>query len=181
MPRITSMPDEILLNISQSLHSTAPVCLSVTCSKMQAFFHQPAASMPSLTTTVDCPATLENHEKFLWELLETYLGPRSWGGHYGVDKFVNKGLYQEVRDEYWRLRPQRPYNVEDPSPWVKEGHDVADARGQVKALEEMSPSEIMGPLLHLIQPFWTTRMHLAPTAQWMLLRGGDPHDLVAIV
>lgn len=71
------------------------------------------------------------------------------GGHYGVDKFVNKGLYQEVRDEYWRLRPQRPYNVEDPSPWVKEGHDVADARGQVKALEEMSPSEIMGPLLHL--------------------------------
>lgn len=98
------------------------------------------------------------------------------GGHYGVDKFVNKGLYQEVRDEYWRLRPQRPYNVEVPSPWVKEGHDVADARGQVKALEEMSPSEIMGPLLHWIQPFWTARMHLAPTAQWMLLRGGHPRS-----
>jgi len=32
---------------------------------------------------------------------------------------------------------------------VKESHHVADARGQVKALEEMSPFDIMGPLLHL--------------------------------
>ena len=95
--------------------------------------------MPSLATTVDCPATLDNHEKFLWELLETYMVPRSCmfdvpmspvllghsrviadfspgGGHYGVDKFVNKRMYQEVRDEYWRLCPQHPYNAEDPSP-----------------------------------------------------------------
>lgn len=88
----------------------------------------------------------------------------------GVDKFVNKRMYQEVRDEYWRLCPQRPYNVEDPSPWVKEGHDDADVRGQVEALEEMSPSEIMGPLLHLD----TARMLLAPTVQRKLFRGGDP-------
>jgi hypothetical protein len=95
--------------------------------------------MPSLATTVDCPATLENHEKFLWELLETYMVPRSClfdvpmspvllghsrviadfipgGGHYGVDRLVNKRMYQEVRDEYWRLCPQHPYNAEDPSP-----------------------------------------------------------------
>jgi hypothetical protein len=32
---------------------------------------------------------------------------------------------------------------------VNESHHVADARGQVKALEEMSPFDIMGPLLHL--------------------------------
>jgi hypothetical protein len=70
-------------------------------------------------------------------------------GHYGVDKFVNKRMYQEVRDESGRLCPQRPYNVEDPSPWVKESHGGADARGQVKALKEMCPSEIVGTLLHL--------------------------------
>jgi hypothetical protein len=62
--------------------------------------------------------------------------PRLWVGYYGLDKFVNMRLYQEVRNDYWKLYPQRPFSTEEPSTWLREGSDAVNVRGTVRELEE---------------------------------------------
>jgi hypothetical protein len=142
------MPNEILTNIMESLHRTATACLSVTYTKMYTFFHEQStiAYKPILTTMVpyeplvssrnsSMHVTGNSRTKQLWELLEVYMEPRLWVGHYGLDKFINVRTNQEVRNDYWKLYPQRPLSTEEPSPWLREGSDAIDVKGTVRELE----------------------------------------------
>jgi len=132
LPHLTVMPTEILLEITKSLHPTAIVCLSLTCTVLQKFFRKPAAFMPALSTTVVCPPL--NIERNLWELVENFMKPRLYVGHYGKEKFVNMEAYKVVRDEYWEKFPQRPWCIEEPSPWVGEGGGAVDVGGAAQEL-----------------------------------------------
>jgi len=150
MANITHMPPEILLNIEKSLHPTAVVCLSVTCKKMHDFFAQPAASMPGLTSTVltpNLPQTLTTPSllptKHLWEMLQGHMTPRIWAGHYGVDTFVDPSRYQEIRDQYWSLHPQRPYNIEEASPFVRPGGEAINVEEEVAKMTGTSLSQVV--------------------------------------
>ncbi|KAE9382028.1 hypothetical protein N431DRAFT_16599 [Stipitochalara longipes BDJ] len=141
------MPDEILLNIERFLHPTTAACLSVTCSKMHKFFGRPAASTPGLTTTVqvlDAERLLVQAsltDKYLWELLEGFMEPRIWAGYYGVEKFVNLRIYQEARNRYWTLNPQRPYCIKDPSPWIRPGGEAVDVEGEIEKMKDVCVGE----------------------------------------
>jgi hypothetical protein len=142
LSQINHMAPEILLNIYQNLHPTAIVCLSVTCKAMHKFFGQPVVLIPGLTTTVNLqdPNRLlvraSVTDTYLWQLLETFMEPRLWAGHYGINKFVHLSVYREARDRYWTLHPQRTYNISDPNPWVRPGGEAVDIEGAVMEMRE---------------------------------------------
>lgn len=175
---ITNMANEILLNISKSLHPTAMASLSVTCKAMYNFFKALSAPMPKLTATVPHDPAYPSiiHENFFWQLLQNYMEPRIWAGYYGLNKFVNMNLYRELRDQYWALYPQRPFSTDDPSPFVNEGSDTIDVKGTVRELKEKALSERDLTILQQGSPFMRFRAWRRNRRLGRQVRAANPRD-----
>jgi hypothetical protein len=197
------MPNEILLNISKSLHPTAMASLFVTCKAMYNFFKALSAAMPKLTATVPHDPAYPSiiHENFFWQLLQNYMEPRIWAGYYGLNKFVNINLYRELRDQYWygafyvrsflgtalsgsiwltqvcrALYPQRPFSTGDPSPFVNEGSDAIDVKGTVRELKEKALSESDLTILQQGSPFMRFRAWRRNRRLGRQVRAANPRD-----
>ena len=152
-PHITTMPDEILLQIIQSTHPTAIACLAVTCTRMHRLI-KPEEIPKDLNTVVSSPR--HPYGIPLWELLkrDRFLEEREWGGYYGTPKFVNRKMYQHIREQYWKLHPQRPFSLNEPNAFIREGGEAVDVKSTAEEMDTIpgfvGTTEEMEQLLRLI-------------------------------